>query len=325
MHGMTPYGHLRVGGKPVPVDRLALMVAAQLGEVKRLLVELESATVFSRTEDGTIYSRRMVRDERLRAIRSEVGSLGGSPKLKSGYNKPGFIYKMLRSSDGAVKIGISANPSKRLWKVRQQFPCDTITLAETAYVPDMGSREAEIHQALSRWAQGEWFSLDVEGNDALLGAWGRLAAPLKGNYKETVKVNDKVSPNQSVEEEEEEEEERKKEIKSGRVEPEFSIPDWVPMEPWLDYVLARLAKRAPIKSPSQAQYCIAKLKKLRDLGHDPAEVLAQSIANGWTGLFPVSQEKNANGKPTIAEQTRRNAAIALERHEARAANLGGAE
>src|SRR5260364_313822 len=47
----------------------------------------ENAAVFSRTETGCIYSRRMVNDERIRTVRAESGKLGGNPDLLK--QKPG--------------------------------------------------------------------------------------------------------------------------------------------------------------------------------------------------------------------------------------------
>jgi hypothetical protein len=79
MHDGSPRGHLRVG-------QLSLTTAAQIGricggsepEVAPLLAELEAAGVFSRTEDGTIFSRRMVRETHLSAVRREAGAKGGA-------------------------------------------------------------------------------------------------------------------------------------------------------------------------------------------------------------------------------------------------------
>ena len=95
MHDGTPYGHLRVGGKDILPPVLARMVGASLEEVEGWLEELEQAGVFSRTETGTIYSRRMVRDEEIRQKRAAGGvkSLDNPnvprPKKKEGYPSGG--------------------------------------------------------------------------------------------------------------------------------------------------------------------------------------------------------------------------------------------
>jgi hypothetical protein len=44
--------------------------------------ELQHAGVYDTAEDGSIYSRRMIRDENLRQIRANGGKLGGNPNLK---------------------------------------------------------------------------------------------------------------------------------------------------------------------------------------------------------------------------------------------------
>lgn len=74
MHKATPYGHLLVNGVQPDVDDLARLTGVSAKEVKAALDELERKAVFSRTDDGTIYSRKMVRDE--------VASLEGRENIK---------------------------------------------------------------------------------------------------------------------------------------------------------------------------------------------------------------------------------------------------
>lgn len=106
---------------------------------------------------------------------------------------------------------------------------------------------------------------------------------------------------------------------SGEGEEPFDLPPWVPEREWLDFVAMRLNIRRPIKTASQAEYCIRQLQKLRDAGNDPAEVLAQSIAANWQGLFAVKGRTNGT---TVAEQNRKNAAIAFERFVSRGVARG---
>jgi hypothetical protein len=67
MHAGQPYGHLATGGERFTITDIQRATGMTIGEVARGLAELERAAVFSRTSDGTIYSRRMVRDEVSRA------------------------------------------------------------------------------------------------------------------------------------------------------------------------------------------------------------------------------------------------------------------
>ncbi len=88
MHGAEPYGHLLVNGLPVNEKQLASLSGAPLRETINAIVELESCGVFSRTADGTIYSRKMVRDfEKEQSDRSN-GKGGGNPKIRKGVNPP---------------------------------------------------------------------------------------------------------------------------------------------------------------------------------------------------------------------------------------------
>jgi len=82
MHEGDPYGHLAIKGQVIPRVKLARMCGCSEGELQTLLEELEGNDIFSRTKDGIIYSRRMVRDQE-RSQRARVnGARGGNPKLR---------------------------------------------------------------------------------------------------------------------------------------------------------------------------------------------------------------------------------------------------
>jgi len=94
MHESTPYGHLTLNGEKMPVDKAARVTGTTPKRFQTLIAELRLADVFSETKTGIIYSRRMVRDERIRNDRAtggkqgaehgpkgaEFGHLGGRPK-----------------------------------------------------------------------------------------------------------------------------------------------------------------------------------------------------------------------------------------------------
>jgi hypothetical protein len=76
-------GFLEANGSPLRDPReIARLTGGDAAEVTRLLSELEKAGVFSRSDAGCVYSRRMVRDERIRVVRSEAGAKGGNPNIK---------------------------------------------------------------------------------------------------------------------------------------------------------------------------------------------------------------------------------------------------
>jgi hypothetical protein len=67
MHAQEQYGYLAINGSPIPPEGIARYCGCSLAEYDSLLDELSRAGVPSRTSDGIIYSRRMVRDEKQRA------------------------------------------------------------------------------------------------------------------------------------------------------------------------------------------------------------------------------------------------------------------
>ena len=63
-------------GKPVTAVLLARMVGGGQEQVERLLEEMNDCGVYSVDENGVVYSRRMVGDEKLREAKSKAGKKG---------------------------------------------------------------------------------------------------------------------------------------------------------------------------------------------------------------------------------------------------------
>lgn len=77
MHESARRGYLQhATGKPVTQEQLARMTGCSSEQASRLLQELIDSGVCSCTEHGSIYNRRMVRDEQKRAKCSEAGKKG---------------------------------------------------------------------------------------------------------------------------------------------------------------------------------------------------------------------------------------------------------
>ena len=81
MHEGSPYGYLKVNDKVILTSNLARMVGETLDVVEGWLLELSEAGVFQYADDGSIFSKRMIRDEYIRNTRAKGGSLGGNPNL----------------------------------------------------------------------------------------------------------------------------------------------------------------------------------------------------------------------------------------------------
>lgn len=99
----------------------------------------------------------------------------------------------------------------------------------------------------------------------------------------------------------------------ARTEP-VEIPDWIPPDAWAGYVAMRRAIRKPLTGRAIA-LAVQKLAALADDGHPPGEVLDQSTAASWQGLFALKD--NGNGQHRQASDrggsTRTAAQIALGR------------
>ncbi len=109
-------------------------------------------------------------------------------------------------------------------------------------------------------------------------------------------------PLRSQEQEQEQEQDTPKGVQGGKPPspPPFQIPDWVPVEAWEEFVTMRRAKgkRAPF-TVAAAKGIVTELEKLKNLGNDPADVLGQSVMNGWSGVFQLKAGSEAAGKPEV--------------------------
>ncbi len=97
-------------GKPVSDEQLARMTGGSAEQVSRLLRELEDSGVFSRTEHGMIYSRRMIRDERKRAACSDAGKKGGgNPTYRTHFGKSNETRDLPSTFKGHLKGGVKGD------------------------------------------------------------------------------------------------------------------------------------------------------------------------------------------------------------------------
>ncbi len=82
MHDSEERGVLLVNGQPMPDAVVARRLGLDNQTANQILTTLLTYGVASRREaDGALYCRRMVRDEKLRQIRTEAGKKGGNPQL----------------------------------------------------------------------------------------------------------------------------------------------------------------------------------------------------------------------------------------------------
>ena len=82
MHECEPYGHLVINGRVPSTKQIASIVGmTSEREVATCLEELRTNGVFSVTEEGMIFSRRLKRDREAREAGQFYGAQGGNPSL----------------------------------------------------------------------------------------------------------------------------------------------------------------------------------------------------------------------------------------------------
>lgn len=81
------------------------------------------------------------------------------------------------------------------------------------------------------------------------------------------------------------------------------LPDWLSAEIWSSWVAYRRDLKKPIKSQQTVTQAINLLDRCRLNGYSPDEIINQSIANGWQGLF----------EPKVARPQRRQESRVTER------------
>ena len=77
----------------------------------------------------------------------------------------------------------------------------------------------------------------------------------------------------------------------------IEIPSWIPSEEWDAFVEMRKVVKKPLTEHGK-KLAIGKLEKLKEKGHDPADVLNQSVMNNWKGLFEIKEKGDQYGKQT---------------------------
>ncbi|GAA4355908.1 hypothetical protein GCM10023185_19210 [Hymenobacter saemangeumensis] len=82
MHDSDERGVLLVNGQPMPDSVIARRLGLDNQTATQILTTLLTYGVASRREsDGALFCRRMVKDEKLRQVRTEAGKKGGNPRL----------------------------------------------------------------------------------------------------------------------------------------------------------------------------------------------------------------------------------------------------
>lgn len=157
-------------------------------------------------------------------------------------------------------------------------------------------------------AVSEWSSLPVKGTEkrpylkkVTLPDSGKKSLPESGNayYPNQVNTKDKHTKDNKDNINNPPKSPRAVSFDASAVQ----LPDWLSAEIWSSWVAYRRDLKKPIKSQQTVTQAINLLDRCRLNGYSPDEIINQSIANGWQGLF----------EPKVARQQRRQESRVTER------------
>lgn len=139
-------------------------------------------------------------------------------------------------------------------------------------------------------AVSEWSSLPVKGTEkrpylkkVTLPESGKKSLPESGNayYPNQVNTKDKHTKDNKDNINNPPKSPRAVSFDASAVQ----LPDWLSAEIWSSWVTYRRDLKKPIKSQQTVTQAINLLDRCRLNGYSPEEIINQSIANGWQGLF----------------------------------------
>lgn len=151
-----PYGHLSVNGSVIPPDNLARLLRVTLDELQAGLKELEEAKVYSKTTEGVIFCRRMVRDAKRRETNAINGSKGGNPRLSKSVKRKDIPQDIPLTAVAVSNTTISSNSGKeRAGKVLFANSKYADPVAAAAELPDLRIDFAAYAAKIRNWSDAK--------------------------------------------------------------------------------------------------------------------------------------------------------------------------
>ena len=169
MHQAEPYGHLVINGKGLSENPLARIEGVSVEEVRGYLEELETAGVFSRDENGVIFSRRMVRDEIARENRAKGGEAGAEHGCKGGRPR-----KITPSSQNSSNEGVCEGVMQGVFSEPQNNPpSSSSSSSSSSSKKEKKEKKTFDHVAYLRDVSLEtrYSHIDIEHEQRKMEAW----------------------------------------------------------------------------------------------------------------------------------------------------------
>jgi hypothetical protein len=168
-------GYVKVGGQSCSISRLAEITGQDRRSVGRWIDELERKGVFSRTEDGTIFCRRMVRDAAARAAKQ--ADPGARSRQKSA--------RSVRKADGINQSDLLDNPTPKTEKSAPSYSDSGSVASSKDSEPSLDKPES-LDAAPAREGEGKNTGKGnpEEGRYAPLGAKTRMPARWSDRHRD---------------------------------------------------------------------------------------------------------------------------------------------
>ncbi len=205
MHQGEPYGHLQVNGVPISMKELATMAGLDpkrgTERVQKWVQELDKMGVLSRTKNGIIYSRRMVRDESNRLINKQNGKKGGNPNLVNPVNPPVnpiavALMPLPKSTPNTLVVSGETTPPKIPDKIPYDKLLATYNERRGALPQARGLTDGRKKKLRTRWNEHPdiafWESVFVKaGKSEIMLKWASFDWLIKSedNYTKTLDGN----------------------------------------------------------------------------------------------------------------------------------------
>jgi hypothetical protein len=130
MHEGSPVGHLTINGRPMTIKEMTINSRISIIRCRKLLEELEKAAVFSRSENGTIFCRRMVRD----AEASDIGRENADKRWHNGPSDPNGVPNGGANGDPNAKSQSQSQSKKggppKSPRRRGDFPAERLSVTD---------------------------------------------------------------------------------------------------------------------------------------------------------------------------------------------------
>lgn len=223
---------------------------------------------FDKDDDGLYFNKRL--ETEINKRKSFTESRRNNRKQLN--NDSLHIYFIKNPDTGLVKIGSSVDVERRFIELKRQYKSDLKLLFVSVKYPQ--TKESELHKIFADKKEiNEWYKLsksdleDIKTKHIEVHMNNHMNVHMENKDKDINKDNNKVES----------------EIAKTPLEVKF-----------FEFVKFRKAKRQPILEESMQAFK-NKLWKLSKQNEQTAiEILEQSIANGWTGIFEL-KEQNHNG------------------------------